>query len=130
MQLAQGKLDVVGIQQAHPADFVFRRKHLRLELDAIFVDQLWPHVQVSGFLHVWVAKLENNLRVACEKSVLVRCGSAQDERVVVEFVILGIQEEHFSGLRLQIPEALRGKTDVGVLRGALYDLCEVIKTLD
>ena len=54
----------------------------------------------------------------------------QDERVVVELVILSIQEEHLPDLRLQALEALGGKIDVGVLRGALYDLGEVVKALD
>ena len=71
VHLAQGKLDVMRIQHAQPADLVFQRKHLRLELDAVVADQLWPHVQVRGLLHVRVAKLENNLRVAREKAVFV-----------------------------------------------------------
>ena len=64
MHLAHGKLDVVRIQHAQPIVLVFQRQHFRFELDAVVADQLWPHVQVSGFLHVRVAELENNLRSA------------------------------------------------------------------
>jgi hypothetical protein len=46
-----------------------------------------------------VAELKNNLRVAREKTVFVGDAPAQDERVVVELVILRIYEEHFPDLR-------------------------------
>ena len=77
-----------------------------------------------------MAELENNLRVARKKAVLVRDAPAQDERVVVEFVVLSIHEKHFPDLRLQALEALGGKTNVGTLRGPLHDLGEVVKALD
>jgi hypothetical protein len=63
-----------------------------------------------------MAKLEDEFRRADGKPVLIAETPAQDEGVVVETKVCGVEEEDLPDLREGIHESLAGKVDVGFVR--------------
>ena len=94
-RLAQRKLHVVREQHTVSADLIFQRQGLRLEFDPVIAGNVRPHVEFSGLLDVRVPELENDFRLARGKAVSVANTPSQDERIVVEPEVGGIQEQHF-----------------------------------
>ena len=91
------------MREQHPVapHLIFQRQGLRLELDPVMAGEVRPHVQLGGRLQVRVAELEDDLWVADGEAVFVGDALAQDERVVVELEVGGVQEEHFPDRGLQ-----------------------------
>lgn len=100
-----GELHVVREQRAHTAQAVLEGEDLLLELDAVIARNLRSHVERGGGVAVRMAELEDDLRIAHGKAVLVGEAPAQDEGVVVEAEVLRIEEQHLANLR---PQALGG----------------------
>ena len=95
-QLAVAELRVVGEQHPITADLVFQRQGLDLELDPVVAGEAGPYVERSRRLHVRVAELEHDLRVADREVVRVAHAAAQDEGVVVEPEVLGVEKGHLA----------------------------------
>src|SRR6266536_2584149 len=100
-RLVQEKLYVVREQQPVSTHLILQRQGLRLELDPVITGDVRPHVQVRSLLHVRVAELENDFRFARREAIFVRNAPSQDERMVVEPEVGGVQEEHFPDLGLK-----------------------------
>ena len=105
-------------QQADAAEPILQRQGLGLELDPVVAEDLRPHVRLGGHLHVRVAELEDDLRIAQREAVLVGDASAQDEGVVVEPEVRGVQEEHLADLQRRVHELLGGELDPVLSRPA------------
>src|SRR5258706_16149347 len=120
-RLAQGKLDVVREQQPVSSRLIFQRQGFRLELDAVVTGDLRPHVQFCGLLHVRVAELEDDFRLARREAVFVGHTPSQDERMVVELEIGGVQEDHFADLGLK-HHTLIDEVDTEFLGGPRHEL--------
>src|SRR5262249_22529303 len=103
---AQAELDVVRVEKAEAADLVLEGQYLGLELDDEVSRDVEPHVHLGGLLHVRMPELEVDFRVADGKSVLVREAEAEDEGVVVELEVPGIEEENLTDLYVALPELL------------------------
>jgi hypothetical protein len=80
------------------AEPILEREGLALELDAIVSEDLRPDIGLRGPLHVWIAKLKYNLRVAGGETIGVRNPTPKDEAVVVESEIRRIYEQDFADL--------------------------------
>ena len=104
--------------------------HLALELDLVIVDQLGPDVHRRAGLQVRMAELENDLGVAIQKTVLIGSTPAEDEGVVIEFVVSRIQEEDFAHLRLRVLEGLGGVIDFATFRRLLHEFPKLTKAVD
>ena len=96
MERAQGKLDIMREQRAAAADPVLERKCLSLKLDSILAGNLRPHVQLRRLLHFRMPELEDDLRIANWKTVFISDAPSQDEGIVVETEVLGVEEYHLS----------------------------------
>ena len=81
-----------------PPSFSLSGSGLALELDAMVAEDVGPHIGFRGNLHVRMTELEDDLRIADRKAVFVRNAAAQDECVVVQPEVLGIDEQHFTDL--------------------------------
>jgi hypothetical protein len=108
----------VGVEQAHSTDLILQGKGFRLELDFVVGPELGPHIHLGGFLEVRMAELEDEFRDADGKPVLIVETPAQDERVVIEPKVCGVQEQDFPDLGERILEALSGEVNVHLFRGA------------
>jgi hypothetical protein len=51
-----------------------------------------PHVQFRGLLHVRVTKFENDFGFICREAIFVGNALSQDERMIVEPEVGGVQE--------------------------------------
>src|ERR1700722_3983426 len=120
-RLTEGKLDVVREQQPISPGLIFQRQDLRLELDPIVTGDLRPHVLFRGLLHVRVAELEDDFRFARREAVFVEYPPSQDERMVIELEIGGVQEEHFTDLRFK-DHILIDEVDPEILCGPRHQL--------
>ena len=93
------ELDIVRVEHAHAAQPVLERQGLGLELDAVVAVDVRPHVHLGRRLRVGVAELEDDLGSPDREAVLVGNAAAQDEGVVVEPEVLGVDEQHLADLR-------------------------------
>ena len=59
---------------------------------------LRPHICFRRGLYVRVAELENDLRIADGKAVLVGNSPSQDQGIVVEPEVLGVDKQDFADL--------------------------------
>src|SRR5688572_26471882 len=99
-----GKLDVVGVEHANPTEAFLERQGLRLEFDTVIARDVRAHIGLGGLLQIGAAMLEDDFRVADRKTILIGNAATQDEGVVVETKIRGVQEQHFANLqRLLVP---------------------------
>ena len=96
-------------QQADAAELILQRQGFGLELDAVVAEDPRPHVPFGGRLHVRVAELEHDLGIAQREAVLVGDASSQDEGVVVEPEVRGVEEEHLADLQRRVHELLGGE---------------------
>jgi hypothetical protein len=71
-----------------------------------------------------VPELEDELRIARRKAVLVRDAAPQDERVVVEPEVGGIEEENLANLERFIGEAPGQDLDAALLGRTAHDSSE------
>jgi hypothetical protein len=94
--LARRELNVVREQHPVSAHLIFQRQGLRLELDPVVAGDVRTHVQFRGLLHIRVAELEHDFRVARGEAVYVSDAPAQDESMVVESEVSGVEEEDTS----------------------------------
>jgi hypothetical protein len=77
-----------------------------------------------------MAELEDEFRDADGKPVLIVETPAQDERVVIESKVCGVQEQDFPDLGERILETLAGEVNVHLFRGALHQLGKVSEAVD
>jgi hypothetical protein len=77
-----------------------------------------------------MAELEDEFRGADGKAVFIVETPAQDERVVIESKVCGIQEQDFPDLGERILETLSGKVDVRIFRGAPHQLGKPPEAVD
>src|SRR5215510_369761 len=105
--LVHRELRGVGEQEADAAERVLERQRLGLELDLVLPGGVRPHVQVRGGLEIGVAELENDLGLAQREAVLVTDPPAQDEGVVVEPEVRGVQKDHLADLGPLLVEVMR-----------------------
>jgi hypothetical protein len=75
-----------------------RRLSLFLELDLEGAGRRRAHVHPGRRLHVGMAELEHDFGRVPGPAVLVDRPAAQDERVVVEVEVRGVEEEHLADL--------------------------------
>src|SRR5438093_3805215 len=129
LDLAQAELCIVRVENTYAAQLVLEGQGLRLELDLVDPGDMRTHVEVGGLLHVGMAELEDDLRVAHGKSVFVQDAPAQDEGVVVQAKVLGVEEHHLPDLGSLAVEMAGREIDVGLLRRVLHDLREVEESL-
>jgi hypothetical protein len=111
-----------------PAQLILERQRFGLELDPVVTRDTRPHVELRGRLHVRMAELEHHLRVAYGEAVLIGDAPSQDERIVVEPEIRGVQEEHFPDLGLQ-HHALRREPDTKLLGRPTHELAILLENL-
>src|ERR1700757_854440 len=93
-----GELDVVGVKQTNTAQLLFQRQGLDLELDAVIAEDVRPDVGLGCRLQFGMPELEDDLGLADGEAVFVGNPAAQDEGVVVEAEVIGINEQYFSDL--------------------------------
>jgi hypothetical protein len=120
-RLAQPELRVVRKQIPEAAHLIFQRQRLRLEFDPVIAGDVRPHVEFGGLLDVRVAVFENDFRVAGGEAIHVPYTPAQDERMVVEPEVRGIQEHHFPDPGLE-QQALVVVVDAKLLRRLRHQL--------
>jgi hypothetical protein len=77
-----------------------------------------------------MAELEDEFRDADSKTVLVVETSAQDERVVIEPKVCGVQEQDFPDLGERILEALSREVNAHLFRGAPHQLGKLPEAVD
>ena len=88
----------MGVEQADAAQLLLERQGLDLELDAVIAQDVRPHVGFRAHLQVGVPELEDDLGLADGEAVLVGDSAAQNEGVVVQAEVIGINEQHFADL--------------------------------
>src|SRR6266542_1975478 len=129
LDLAQAELRIVRVEHAHATQLVLEGQGLRLELDLVDPGNMRAHIEVGGLLRVGMPELEDDFRVTHGKAVFVQDAPAQDEGVVVEAEVRGVQENHFPDLGPLAFELTGGEIDVGLLRRVLHDLGEIEEPL-
>ena len=78
---------------------ILERQGLALELDPMVSKNLWTHVCLGCSLNVRVSELEHDLWLARRKPIRIRNTSAQDEGIVVQPKISGIDEKDFTNFK-------------------------------
>jgi hypothetical protein len=77
-----------------------------------------------------MAELEDEFRDADGKAVLIAETPAQDERVIIESKVCGVQEQDFPDLGEGILETLSGEVNVHLFRGAPHQLGKLSEAVD
>ena len=123
------KLHVVGEEQADATELLLERQGLDLELDAVIAQDVRPHVGFRAHLQVGVPELEDDLGLTDGEAILVGNAAAQNEGVVVQAEVVGINEEHFADLHRLFYKAFRCVLYAVLFGGLLKDLAEVEEAL-
>ena len=97
----------MGVEHADPAEPLFQRQRLALELDPVLAEDLRPNVGLGRPLYVGVPVLEDDLGVPDWKAVLIRDAPPQNEGIVVQPEVVGVDEENLTDLERRGVKALR-----------------------
>ena len=119
--------NIVREKQAIAAGLVLEGQRLGFKFDLVVPKDLGADVHLGRFLHVGMAEFEDNLGVADGEAVFVGHAATQDERIVLQLEVGGIEKQDFANLRSRVFEGLAGKADVGSLGGAFHDFAEVVE---
>ncbi len=123
------ELDVMGVEQTDAAELFLERQGLDLELDAVIAQDIWPNVGFRAHLQIGMPELEDDLGFSDGEAVLVGDSAAQNESVVVQAEVVGINEQHFADLDRLFYEAVRRVLYAVLFCGLLKDLAEVKEAL-
>src|SRR5262249_1834951 len=125
--VAQGKLDIMGVQHADAADLVLQGQSLGLELDTVIARDVGPHIHLGGFLQIRMAVFEDDFRVADGETVHVVLPPAQDKGTVVQAEIGRIKKEYLANAGARLFERFAGKVNPSSFRRSLHVLGKVLK---
>lgn len=112
-----------------PAELIPEWQRLALELHPVISGDLRPDVRFAGGLDVQMAELEDNFLLADREAVLVGHPPPENEGVVVEPEVRGVDKQHLADLDRIVCVFISRKIDTVLLRGRLDQLGELEQAL-
>src|SRR6185369_1257393 len=127
MNLAHDELHIVGVEHTEPADLIAQRQGLRLELQLVLAGNVRPDIQFRSLLQIRVPELEDYFRLTHGKAVFVGNAPAQDEGIVVKFVVRSVEENDLPYLGSLAHHGISGKPYTEIIGRTAHKTAELME---